>query len=416
MRLNSLHNALFVAAKLLHAELIAVKLIPAHHVDWSVADIAVGDTSQLQQFDWQDGERDPEPRNCLRRHQPLFGVPDALSVYAKPDTNSLAIAVTINETVLDALPGQFRLHERRGAFKLQRGTGWFSLSLEQDSPSKVTLLDPEGASDLMELVFGVCSQALWSMYRSAMLQLDSVTNLPGPAELRHRLQLNIAKISAAADGTELHPADHARTLLMLLEIDNFSLLRRQLGSIKADTLLAELATVLSGALRKNDGLFRFNDSVFAITADVAEGAASQVLEKVQDAWRGLAREDHFAGITISLGYSVAGNVTSEASLNATNPSKPQNAQHFLLRVEQALIKARESGGNQAIEANPDLQLDLKPVFPRLLSIEPRLVRLQPVQKFGNIALEIWIHDHFTRRQTERLRDANALFLRVREQL
>ncbi len=355
MRLNSLHNALYVAAKLLRAELIAVKLIPASHVDWSVADIAVGDTSQLQQFGWRDGGTAPEPRACLRHHQPLFGVSNALSVYTKPDTNSLAIAVTVNETVLDALPGQFLLHERRGASKLQLGTVWFALCLESDSPSEDTLLDPAGASDLVELVFGVCSQALWSMYRSAMLELDSVTSLPGSAELRHRLQLNIATHRATSASSELHPADHACTLLMLLEIDSFSLLRRQLGVIQVDKLLKQLAAKLRGALRKNDGLFRFNDSVFAITADVAEGAASQVLDKINNAWRELAGEDHFAGITISMGYSLAGRTITNKS---PNDSGMPSAQEFLLRVEQALTQAREAGGNLLVEANPELQLDL----------------------------------------------------------
>ncbi len=330
MRLNSLHNGLYVAAKLLRAESIAIKLLPESHVDWLPADIAVGDTSQLQQFNWEHGSAVPTPMGCSHQRQSLFGVPGALSTYSKPDTHSIVAEIAINETVLDALPGQFLGHERRGNSKLQLGTVWFAITLHPDSPAHSQLFDPDGSTDLFELVIGVCSQALWGLYRSAMLQQDSVTQLPGAAEMRHQLQLNIAN-------------EQANSLLILLEIDNFSLLRRQLGSNSADALLRETAKLTRSAVRKNDGVFRYTDSIFAITADVVDDAAPQVIKKVSAAWKELACKDDYIGLTCSISFGL--------------PNNAESVQHFLLSVEHALTVVKEQGGNQVLEADPAFALD-----------------------------------------------------------
>ncbi len=348
MRLNSLHNALYAAAKLLRAELVAVKLIPSACVDWSPADIAVGETSRLRQFDWTDGGEQPGPKGCSRHQQSLFGVADALTIYANPTTNSLAVAVTINDTILAAMPGQFLQHERRGSSKLELGTLWFAITLEQTSPHRYTLFNSEDWDDLVELVLGVSSQVLWGTYKSEMLQLDSVTALPGSAKLRHQLQLNLAALSTNTSDND------SRTLLILLEIDNFSLFRRQLDSAEADKLLKTLASTLREAIRKIDGLFRISDSMFAVTADITVGAEQQVLEKLTRALETLADDTVFSGLTCSIGYCLTGKTDTEASSSASNVPSAQN---FIFSAEQALAIARESGGNQTIEASPDLELE-----------------------------------------------------------
>jgi len=334
MRLNSLHNGLYVAAKLLRAESIAVKLLPESYVQWQPADIAVGDTSQLQQFNWPQGGEAPQPMGCQQRTLPLFGVEDALSIYSKPDTNSIAAEISINETILDALPGQFLLHERRGSSKLQLGTVWLSITLQEDSPALHQLFDPEGGTDLFELVVGVCTQGMWNLYRSATLHQDPVTGLPGAAEMRHQLQLNLA-----------NPA--AQPLLVMIEIDDFSLLRRQLGGANADALLRQVADLFRSTVRKNDGVFRYTDAVFAVTAEITQGTGEQVLEKISTAWNSLIKEDTYAGLTCSIGYRIS---TDE---------KPgdTSAHAFLLGTEQALAMAREQGGNRAIEADDNFALD-----------------------------------------------------------
>jgi len=361
MRLNSLHNALYAAAKLLRAELIAVKLVPSSYVDWLPADIAVGETSKLEQLGWTDGAQQPRPLECTRHQQSLFGVTDALDVYTKPTTNSLVFAVTIDDAVLGAMPGQFLSHERRGSFKLELGTLWFAAVLEEGSSYKHNLFNQEDSTqeskaqdskeieDLAELIIGVSSQVLWGTYRSAMLQLDSVTELPGSAELRHQLQLNLAALSKNATTSD------KQSLLILLEIDNFILLRRQLKNAQADSLLRALARNLREAIRKVDGLFRISDSIFAVTADVTGGSEQQVLDKLAAASKNLATDEGFSGLTCSIGYCFARNAGPEAhSADGHMPS----AQSLLLNAEQALAIARASGGNQAIEADHDSGLNL----------------------------------------------------------
>ena len=339
MRLNSLHNALYVAAKLLRAELVAVKLLPSDYIDWMVADIAVGETSRLQEFSWIDGNAVPEPNPDTKQTSSLFGIENALSLYSNQQTHSLAAEITINETLLDAMPGQFLLHERRESPKPALGTLWIAVAFEDAAASQHALNESGNANSLSELILGVCSQLLWSMYRSAMLQQDTVTGLPGSSALQHKLHLNLAQIDASKE---------ASTLLILLEIDNFSLLRRQLGSSKADALLLELAQSLRQTLRKNDGLFRYSDAGFAITANIAEGAVDQILEKLTNAWRALAGQPHFLGVTTSIGFSIA---------EATDSENVVSVQHLLFSTELALASARETGGNKVIESTPDLLTD-----------------------------------------------------------
>jgi len=334
MRLNSLHNGLYVAARLLRAESIAVKLLPESYVQWQPADIAVGDTSQLQQFNWSQGAQAPNPIGFEQRNQALFGVQDGLSLYCKPSTNSIAAEVTINETILDALPGQFLLHERRGSSKLQLGTVWLSITLQDDSPATQQLFDPEGGTELLELVVGVCTQGMWNLYRSAMLHRDAVTALSGAAEMRHQLQLNLA-----------NPA--ARALLVMVEIDGFSFLRRQLGGANTDALLRRVADLFRSAVRKNDGVFRYTDAAFAVTAEIAHGTGEQVLKKLRAAWNHLTEEDPYTGLTCSTAYRV----------NSDENSRETNAHAFLLGTEQALAIAREQGGNRVIEADENFVLD-----------------------------------------------------------
>ena len=339
MRLNSLHNALYVAAKLLRAELVAVKLLPSSYIDWKTADVAVGETSKLQEFDWIDGNTAPNPDPGTKHTQSLFGVDNALTLYPRPQTHSLVAAVTINETLLEAMPGQFLLHERRENPKLTLGTLWIAIAFEDAAASQEALFDTDNPDNLSELVLGVCSQAMWSMYRSAMLQQDTVTGLPGASELQHKLHLNLAQVDASAD---------ASTLLILLEIDNFSLLRRQLGSSKADTLLVELASSLRQTLRKNDGLFRFSDAIFAVTANIADGAADQILDKLTSAWRALAGQPHFTGVTKSIGFTIVGTASSETV---------SSVQQLLFSTELALTEARATGGNKIIESTSDFLSD-----------------------------------------------------------
>ena len=60
MALNPIHNALFLAANLLRAETVALKLLPDAATNWDAVDVAVGDTAQLAGLGWESGTLAPQ--------------------------------------------------------------------------------------------------------------------------------------------------------------------------------------------------------------------------------------------------------------------------------------------------------------------------------------------------------------------
>ena len=347
MRLNSLHNGLYVAARLLRADMLAVKLLPESHIDWSHADVVVGETSRLPEFGWPDGARPPTLEGASHRQQNLFGIEGALDLYVLPEQRGFAACVRITDALLEALPGQFLIHDRRDTSRLALGQIWFAAVLAESSDA-IALLDADADSSTIELVTGVCAQALWGLHRSNMLHLDRLTGLPGAAELRHRLQLSVATLQMAARDPALADAEHACSLLALVEIDDFPLLRRTLGTTRSTELLKDMGAALTGALRKNDGTFRYRDATFAVAADIAQGAEDQLLQKLRAAWDALAMQHDLHGVTLSIASGTIGRMEAQESQNLT-------ATTLLTAAENALQRARARGGNTHEIALPAAQ-------------------------------------------------------------
>ena len=136
-----------------------------------------------------------------------------------------------------------------------------------------------------------------------------------------------------------------------MEIDDFALLRQQLGSAAADSLLQQSADLSRAAVRKNDGVYRFGSATFAIIAEIADGAAQQVIEKISDSWRDFCANSEYAGISFSTGYAVAGRQADDQG---------PGAQQFLLSCEIALAKARELPGQSTISADENWEAESVP--------------------------------------------------------
>ena len=350
MRLNLLHNLLFVATKLLSAEMAALKLIPGPGTRWQTADVVVGDTAQLATVGWQDGPIEPRPLHGTTRTLSLFGIEDALEVFEpKPvdvhasDTQSgshLVACVRVSESLLSAMPGQFLHHDRRGITDNRFGTIWFAFGF-----AGTTAAGGRGAPDLttnasaialFELVLGVSTQALWTLYQNAQVHTDPVTKLPGLAEFRSRLAQVSQRDCASGGGL----------LLLLIAPDEFVLLRRRFGQEYAEALMRTTASVLEQTLRRDDGVYLYGDGVFAIVAEVGDrSGAAQLAEKLVDALRGAPRIENFFGTTNSLGY-----IFSDAESGV-------DLQQLCLGAEQVLDHARLQGGNQVVASDGNIDTE-----------------------------------------------------------
>ena len=332
MRLNPLHNVLFLLTRSLGAEMAAIKLLSAGVAEWAATDVAVGDTAQLADLGWQAGEHAPEPA-MPGETRPLFAVDDALTLYQS--NHRWAARVIVSDALLAAMPGQFIHHDRRGTSRRPLGIVWLGLGFAAGSSQAAKLAD-SNRSDL-ELAIGVTAQAMWTLYHTSQVHADPVTQLPGLAD--YRSQLYRACADAADDG--------AGCVLLLIGPDEFLLLRRRFGHEHTNQLLSAFAGELEQGLRKDDGVFRYGDAVFAVVAivqnaEAAEHLANLLLQRLRD----LTSDDHFRGTTTSLGYAFA-----------TGQTDPQQ---LTLSAEQALDQARLRGGNQVIAFSGDFEADCLP--------------------------------------------------------
>lgn len=130
---------------------------------------------------------------------------------------------------------------------------------------------------------------------------------------------------------------HSSVGLVLLDIDRFKEFNRQFGRESAEKLLAELAALIEGSIRRADKAARYGGDEFALLLPGAGG--TRLLDEVEDLWkkiRGhvfLKEEGQAAVITVSMG-------AAEFPRDAGEPAG------LFYAAQQALEKAKEKGGDE----------------------------------------------------------------------
>ena len=322
MRLVTLHNVLYTTARLIDAEAAALKLLPEPGAVWEPLDVAVGDTSQLGIFAWREGAAAPEPNSAPTRRE-LFGVADALKLFVAEDARRAAVRIDVSESLLNAMPGQFTSQDRRSTSGDQFGTLWLGFAFESAADLTRYFERGDAHQPLVDLLLGVGTQAVWGLYQSTRAHADPVTGLPGPMDFHNRLRRG---------------CNHGRGVaLALLGVDDYTQQRRQFGHEHAENLLGLVARQLEAAVRKEDGVFRYSEALFAVVADTVDAAgAEQLAEKLVAA---LARTSALNDTASSVGYVY---VDGDSTPDASDP------QAVCLCAEQALDHARLLGGSQAV--------------------------------------------------------------------
>lgn len=335
MRLIPLHNVLYAAAQTLGADAGALKLLPMGSANWTPCSLLLGDTAKIHALDWQDDTLAPTPSHA-GSSRALLGIDNALTLFPGPSNDQVQVKIELSEALLNAMPGQFIHHQRRGVSSTAFASLWLAFTFEQPQSHFETLTEPDTrfTNSPTEMLLGVAAQSVWGLYQSTQAHADPITRLPGAADFHERLRRDCRR---SVNGSPL--------VLLLMKLDSYLHRRRRFGHEHTDDWLRQAAGVLETTLRKEDGLFRFGDAQFAVVANVADAQGAEMLAaKLLDASRTLNDTQKFATASLSIGYSYHG-PDSEFEGKIEGATDPQR---LSLSAEQALDQAALLGGNRAV--------------------------------------------------------------------
>ena len=130
----------------------------------------------------------------------------------------------------------------------------------------------------------------------------------------------------------------ARCAVMVIDIDRFKSVNDRFGHAAGDTVLAEVARRLAGALRPGDLLARIGGEEFlAALPDISEPEAREIAERLCRAVRGrpvvLPGDGGRLHVTVSIGLALSG-------------PPPGSAAEVIERADRALLAAKSEGRNQ----------------------------------------------------------------------
>ncbi len=179
----------------------------------------------------------------------------------------------------------------------------------------------------------VGTRLAWSLYQTATLLQDRITQLPGRVELQAKL-VRLLEHSQRAR----RPVG-----LLLLSPDDFLSVNQRLGRDAGDRILGEIAERLRGKLRRSDLPYRYGGTVFAILLpDSNAEAARHVATKLRAAVSG----ERYLGHAMSLTFSIGG-----VSVEPGWDGQPELAGELVRRADAALYDAKLAGRGRTVFAD-----------------------------------------------------------------
>ena len=322
MALNPIHNALFLAANLLRAETVALKLLPDAATNWDAVDVAVGDTAQLAGLGWESGTLAPQLIGYDIQTLDLFGISASLNLYKHPTRTDWAASINVSDALLQAMPGQFLFHERRNVQNFTLGTLWLGLGCGEQT-IQVTKFQPESELEqLFELALGVTTQILWGLYHNHQVNADATTGLQGIAECRNQVTQLVRRRQSSPGGIACY----------MIGIDDYHEVKQHKGTSVLDEILRTTARQLQSSLRSGDGCYRYSEAIFAVLVQIPDNeSAAKLAIKLQQQLRA---SDVGDTVTYSIGYIFQPNETAGDPLRLT------------MCAELALGQAKSRGRSQ----------------------------------------------------------------------
>jgi diguanylate cyclase (GGDEF)-like protein len=165
---------------------------------------------------------------------------------------------------------------------------------------------------------------------------DALTGLPERGAFETRLVEEISRARRSASALSL----------ILIDIDQVDKVNERFGRGSGDQLLREIAGELTEKLRNSDILFRYGGDEFAvILPDTNVSTAYLAGERLRTA---------IAKVQIQ-GQAIT------ASVGIADHSPGRTAEDLIGRAEIALLRAKESGGNQSWRADDPRRRGLNPI-------------------------------------------------------
>ena len=138
------------------------------------------------------------------------------------------------------------------------------------------------------------------------------------------------------DAVERHKRYGTNASLLLVDIDHFKRINDEAGHGAGDRVLAEIAALIKGSLRKLDLVFRIGGEEFLVLLpDVNQAGAAEVAEKLR---REVASAEFLPGRSVSISIGVGEIAAGE------------DRDRWLRRVDRALYAAKGGGRDRVVVA------------------------------------------------------------------
>jgi len=152
---------------------------------------------------------------------------------------------------------------------------------------------------------------------------------------------------------EVHRAQrYARPLVLCgLDLDNFSRLNETLGHFEGDNVLRFMGQLLRETLRMTDLAFRYGGDEFMLI--MPETSTVQAMQAITRLRKGALSSRPFGASNPGDGSPLRP-LTFSLGLAQVQPGEDTEA--LIKRTEQALVQAKRTGGNRAIDADASFHL------------------------------------------------------------
>jgi diguanylate cyclase (GGDEF)-like protein len=168
---------------------------------------------------------------------------------------------------------------------------------------------------------------------SELTRIDALTGLPN----RRRLDADLAALASRAEDN-----DRAPGAVVMIDVDHFKIFNDRNGHGAGDAALRAVADALRAAVREIDTPYRYGGEEFSLVLrDVDPVGAAEIAERVRAQVEACevagARSQPSGRLTVSIGL---------AMLSGEAPAT------VLIRADEALYRAKESGRNRVVMSAP----------------------------------------------------------------
>lgn len=178
-------------------------------------------------------------------------------------------------------------------------------------------------------IFGLIFATRTEMQRAQLAEIAVRDPLTGAGN-RRALRNQVDALEALPERKQ------CPTSLVLMDIDRFKTINDRHGHDEGDRVLVDLVTLVHGAVREQDRIYRLGGEEFVlILQDTGQSGLREVVEKVHAVLRENLRGPD-GPITVSMG--------------AATRRRGEPAQEWLLRADKAMYRAKHGGRDRAVYA------------------------------------------------------------------